>query len=85
MDNLINHPGIIIGFAIVVILMLMLDLGVFNKKNHEISNKEALIWSLVWIGFSMIFSLFIYFVTDESSRLDKFSQYQALFFTILIL
>ena len=77
MDNLINHPGIIIGFAIVVILMLMLDLGVFNKKNHEISNKEALIWSLVWIGFSMIFSLFIYFVTDESSRLDKFSQYQA--------
>jgi tellurite resistance protein TerC len=77
MDNLINHPGIIIGFAVVVILMLMLDLGVFNKKNHEISNNEALIWSLVWIGFSMIFSLFIYFVTDESSRLDKFSQYQA--------
>lgn len=77
MDNLINHPGIIIGFAIVVILMLMLDLGVFNKKNHEISNKEAVIWSLVWIGFSMIFSLFIYFVTDENSRLDKFSQYQA--------
>jgi len=77
MDNLINHPGIIIGFAIVVILMLMLDLGVFNKKNHEISNKEALIWSLVWIGFSMIFSLFIFFVTDENSRLDKFSQYQA--------
>jgi tellurite resistance protein TerC len=55
----------------------MLDLGVFNKKNHEISNKEAVIWSLVWIGFSMIFSLFIYFVTDENSRLDKFSQYQA--------
>ena len=77
MDNLINHPVIIIGFAIVVILMLMLDLGVFNKKNHEISNKEAVIWSLVWIGFSMIFSLFIYFVTDENSRLDKFSQYQA--------
>lgn len=77
MDNLINHPGIIIGFAIVIILMLMLDLGVFNKKNHEISNKEAVIWSLVWIGFSMIFSLFIYFVTDENSRLDKFSQYQA--------
>lgn len=77
MDNLINHPGIIIGFAIVILIMLMLDLGVFNKKNHEISNKEAVIWSLVWISFSMIFSLFIYFVTDENSRLDKFSQYQA--------
>jgi tellurite resistance protein TerC len=77
MDNLINHPSIIIGFGIIIILMLMLDLGVFNKKHHEISNKEALIWSLVWIGLSMTFSLFIFFITDESSRLDKFSQFQA--------
>lgn len=77
MDNLINHPGIIIGFAVVVILMLMLDLGIFNKRSHEISNKEAVVWSLVWIGLSMIFSLFIYFVTNESSGLEKFSQFQA--------
>lgn len=77
MDNLINHPSIIIGFGIIIILMLMLDLGVFNKNHHEISNKEALIWSLVWIGLSMTFSLFIFFITDESSRLDKFSQFQA--------
>jgi tellurite resistance protein TerC len=77
MDNLINHPGIIIGFTVVVLFMLLLDLGIFNKKNHVISNQEAAIWSVVWIGFSMIFSIFVYIVTDEKYALEKFSQYQA--------
>lgn len=77
MDKLINHPGILIGFAVFVFFMLLLDLGIFNKKNHVISNKEATIWSLVWIGCSMIFSLIIYLVSYESSGLEKFSQYQA--------
>ena len=75
-DNLIDHPGIIIGFTVVVIFMLLLDLGIFNKKNHVISNQEAAIWSIVWIGLSMIFSVFIYIVTSEASGLEKFSQYQ---------
>jgi tellurite resistance protein TerC len=76
-SNLIDHPGIIIGFTVAVLFMLLLDLGIFNKKNHIISNKEAAIWSVVWIGLSMIFSIFIYIVTAEASGLEKFSQYQA--------
>ena len=75
-DNLINHPSIIIGFSVAVLFMLFLDLGIFNKKSHIISNKEAAIWSVVWIGLSMIFSIFIYIVTAETSGLEKFSQYQ---------
>jgi len=77
MDNLIDHPGIVIGFAVFVFFMLLLDLGIFNKKNHVISNKEAAIWSFVWIGCSMIFSVFIYILTYETSGLEKFSQFQA--------
>jgi tellurite resistance protein TerC len=77
MDNLIDHPGIVIGFAVFVFFMLLLDLGIFNKKNHVISNKEAAIWSFVWIGCSMIFSIFIYILTYETSGLEKFSQFQA--------
>ena len=38
------HPGLIVGFAVVIIIMLLLDLGVFNKKSHEVSSKEALWW-----------------------------------------
>ena len=66
-DNLINHPGIIIGFSVAVLFMLLLDLGIFNKKKHVISNQEAAIWSIVWIGLSMIFSIFIYIATAETS------------------
>jgi len=36
--------------------MLAMDLGVFNKKAHEIKTKEALIWSGIWIGLAGVFS-----------------------------
>lgn len=72
-QNLIDHPGLIAGFAIVVVIMLMLDLGVFNKKSHVVSDKEAIVWSSVWIGVSMIFSLFIYY----NAGTEKFSQFQS--------
>lgn len=41
--------------------MLALDLWVFNRKNHEISVKEAMIWSWVWIGLAVIFNIILYF------------------------
>ena len=77
MDNLINHPGIIGAFGAIVIFMLLLDLGIFNKKSHVVSNKEAAIWSLVWIGLSMIFSVFVYILTNEQSGIEKFTQFQS--------
>lgn len=39
--------------------MLSLDLGVFNKKSHQISFKEAMSWTVVWVGFSLLFYLFL--------------------------
>jgi tellurite resistance protein TerC len=77
MDSLINHPGILVGFALLVAFMLLLDLGIFNKKSHIISNKEAAIWSIFWIGLSMVFSIFIYIVTSDQVGLEKFSQFQS--------
>lgn len=73
MDNLINHPGIIAVFSVVILVMLLLDLGIFNKKSHEVSNKEAITWSLVWISLSMIFSGVIYYFMG----VEKFSQFQS--------
>lgn len=75
------HPGLVIGFAIVVVIMLLLDLGVFNKEAHEVSSKEATIWSVVWISLSMIFSGVVYWVFNQTEghtlALEKFTQYQA--------
>lgn len=72
-DSLINHPGIIAIFSVVVIIMLLLDLGVFNKNSHAVTNKEAITWSIVWITLSMGFSGVIYYYMG----VEKFSQFQS--------
>src|SRR5690554_6038102 len=77
-DHLMNHPGLIVGFGVAVLIMLLLDLGVFNKNAHAVSNKEALSWSIVWISLAMIFSAVIYFVLDKPQGIsDNFSKFQA--------
>ncbi len=47
------------GFLGFVALMLALDLGVFNRKAHVVSLKEALAWCAVWFGLAMAFNLLI--------------------------
>ena len=56
-----NLPTWLIAvFALTVFVMLFIDLGIFNKKSHSVSNKEAVIWSCVWISLAMIFSGLVY-------------------------
>ena len=50
-----------LGFLAMIAVFLALDLGVFNRKAHVVSVKEALGWSAVWIGLSLGFSFFILF------------------------
>jgi tellurite resistance protein TerC len=50
-----------IGFNVFVVAMLALDLGVFNRKAHEVSLREALTWSCVWIVLSLLFDAGLYF------------------------
>lgn len=76
------HPGLIVGFAITVVIMLLLDLGIFNKKSHVVSNKEATIWTIVWISLAMVFSGVVYYVFNHdegghATAIEKFTQFQA--------
>ncbi|MDV6167815.1 TerC family protein [Flavobacterium sp. DG1-102-2] len=73
MDHLINHPGVLTAFSIIVVVMLLLDLGVFNRNSHVVSNKEALTWSVVWISLSMLFSGVIYYYLG----FEQFTQFQS--------
>ncbi|KAF2515242.1 TerC/Alx family metal homeostasis membrane protein [Flavobacterium foetidum] len=68
-----EHPGLIIVFAVAVVIMLLLDLGIFNKKSHVVSNKEAITWSLVWISLAMIFSGLVYHFAGAA----KFYEFQS--------
>jgi tellurite resistance protein TerC len=76
MEYIMSDPLVVAVFAIVVLGMLIMDLGVFNRKSHEISNKEALLWSIAWIGLSMVFSGFLYSAVPAESALEVFAQYQ---------
>ncbi|MEN9579092.1 MAG: integral rane protein TerC [Pseudomonadota bacterium] len=56
----IGSPTLWIGFIAFVLAMLAIDLGVFHKKAHEVSLKEAGAWSAVWIGLAMVFNFGVY-------------------------
>ena len=45
-----------IGFCIFIVVMLAIDLGVFNRRPHEISYKNAAVWSAVWVALALIFA-----------------------------
>jgi tellurite resistance protein TerC len=47
-------------FTIFVLGMLALDLGVFHRKAHEVSFKEASIWSIVWVTLALVFNFVLY-------------------------
>jgi tellurite resistance protein TerC len=46
-------------FGIVIVAMLVLDLGVLNRRPHAVTVKEALAWSAVWIGLAMGFLVLV--------------------------
>jgi tellurite resistance protein TerC len=50
-----------VGFNVFVLGMLALDLGVFHRKSHVVSVKEATVWSAVWISLALTFNAGIYF------------------------
>ncbi len=54
-------------FSIVVVVMLALDLGVFNRKPHAVGTREALLWSAVWITTALVFNLGV-FLWEGSER-----------------
>jgi len=46
-----------IGFNLFVLAMLALDLGVFHRKAHEVSLREAATWSAVWVALALVFNV----------------------------
>src|SRR5262245_15327069 len=55
-----------ISFIALILLLLALDLGVFHRKVHVVSVREALIWSGVWITLALCFNVFIYFAYSNN-------------------
>ena len=49
------------GFAVFVGLLLFLDLGVFHRKVHSVSFREAGAWTAVWVTLALVFNVGLYF------------------------
>jgi tellurite resistance protein TerC len=64
-----------IGFNSLVLLLLALDLGVFNRKAHTVSVKEALGWSVVWVSLAIGFGLWIGQSMGRQSMLEFYAGY----------
>lgn len=64
-----------IVFNLFIIVMLLIDLLVFNRKPHEISIRESLIWTGVWIFLAVVFGVGLYYFMDPQSSLDYFTGY----------
>jgi tellurite resistance protein TerC len=54
-----------IGFIVLIGIFLALDLGVFNRKVHFISFREAAGWTSLWVAVSLLFGIFIYFAYEN--------------------
>jgi tellurite resistance protein TerC len=48
------------GFVFFVILLILLDLGILNRRPHAISLREALRWSALWIALGVAFCFVVY-------------------------
>ena len=63
-----------LAFGALVIIMLFIDLGL-SRKSHEISFREALTWTVVWITLAMIFNFGVYHYLGRTKALEFFTGY----------
>ena len=56
----VGTPVLWIGFTLLVLTLLGLDLGVFHRRVHEVRVKEALLWTVFWISLALLFNVAVY-------------------------
>ena len=64
-----------VGFIGIVVTILALDLGVFNRNAHRVSVREATVWSIVWISLALLFNAAIFQFKGTDQALEFFAGY----------
>ncbi len=70
-----NEFLLFILFNAFILVMLALDLGVFNRTAHTITLKEAVIWSVVWTALALVFNAGVFVVAGTTKGLEFFTGY----------
>lgn len=64
-----------VGFNVFVLAMLALDLGVFHRKAHVVSVREALTWSGVWVALALVFNIGVWHWLGAQKGVEFFTGY----------
>src|SRR5690606_5630947 len=67
--------GFWIGFFVLIGGLLALDLGVFNRKVHVVSVREAGMWTAVWVSLGLLFNLGIWYFFGGEAGLTFLTGY----------
>jgi len=62
-------------FGAVLAIMMALDLGVFHRKAHDVSVREALAWTAAWVAIGFAFGLFVYLEYDHGKAAEYLACY----------
>jgi tellurite resistance protein TerC len=62
-------------FNVFVLAMLAIDLGIFNRKSHVISFREAMSWTIVWILLALVFNGILYYWRGPVQAMEFFTGY----------
>ena len=66
----IGSPLLWLSFLGFVLVMLALDLGVFHRKAHDITLREASLWTAVWVALAGVFSVGVYWLFGPKRALE---------------
>jgi tellurite resistance protein TerC len=75
MNTMGNSTWLWLGFSFFILVMLSLDLGLFNRKAHTIRYREASIWSSIWILLAMIFAGIVFWNQGTQRGLEFLTGY----------
>ena len=72
---MIGSTWLWVGFALFVLTMLALDLGVFHRQAHSVRFKEALGWTTVWVSLALLFGLGVWYFAGTQKALEFYAGY----------
>ena len=70
-----HGPAVWVGFTVLVAALLIIDLGVLNRRSHVLSIKEATSWSLGLVAFALAFGGFLWWREGAQHALEYYTGY----------
>ena len=71
----VHAPAVWLGFSALVLALLVLDLGVLNRKSHVLSFREALSWSAGLVALALLFGVFLWAREGTRTALEYYTGY----------